>query len=1666
MRTRLFVPLMLLGVLISTCVHAQQATLVQTFALKEVFGVSHPDQIIDFDLTKPVDPKSAYVIGPNGDETPYQLIDGGKKLAVRTKLPACRYPVTLGGGYSPTRWKLQGMENYISINSELAVGDAVTFAGQALPTGISAGKEYFVVDVKRTDPSLFAAFSEKRGGEPVAITREGTDTTLTLLAVSADVAANRLYIRAHGLRDGDPVQFTTAGELPAPLSPKTIYRVRNADANSLQLSADGAKPGQLITVLNGGTGQHQLLIDWTWKLYAGRAPKAFTTGISGKKVGDYYEIVNGLTGMRIPVVPASLQNTPGPVQGVCLRDGTWTATGPNLLSMTAKTMTVKLLEQGPLKVVAEVRYTFDRPQKSYGERLISPAGEGYYSSTITIEAGQPSIEFIEDSDCDLSYSINLYAGIAPTQARYRGHHSNSKELGYEADGRQYRQFHERANMDAFVDYRYDVPRDYRKLAVWDPWIFDGGWYWQFYNDKAPVNANLAGIFAGPASQAIGSGWSGVNLYTAPQGITDLTSQLDAAGNLHTVFQSGRDLWYEKFDPQLAPGKLEKIAANVIRPDLLVREDGSIAVAGFDQGSGIFVRAERANGLFTAKPIAFNEAAELKPTEKDIYQASTSGTDYLFLFGTFKDQSGGLLFARKQGETSFTFQEALKDAAGFRQVVRPVFTRLPDGRVALVFTKGQYVEIGWLIPGKVTLNSTVANRVLHGNPATFLLNFGAAIDPQSGAVAVGNQAGVLNFIGSDGKLTPSGPLTSADHNGQGPNRRTLAVGADGTALFVQNGQLFQLSDGKWSDFAAGNATKLIGPRVHFNKATGQFLVLGRKDGMLTLYSWKPADAAPLLARQLPETDQRAMGLRMTMERGNDNPKGAFSPRIRFAWGLFTGTKGNDLANPYQVQPIARQMNVHAGINLQKIAHMQLDFPDPKRGFGSPFIDKSVVDAMLEKLRADKSGKYGGGFHQYLYNAEPYSRGLIDMWADPTGNENAKAIAGVMNTAHSLLDGYVNGDGIYDMHCHYWHGGLAMSSSGIWADQVLASKFASPEERTRMKAALALFGNILWDNDFVPMDNPAGVNMGTENMPVQQLGYRRFYAMMLGEHPTMQARAKAVTENTLETVRHIVNEFGAEIGCVHYIGASFEPTLTTLLQIKQLGKEDPFKTEPRLAKFADFYMNFQTPPEIRFGTNRKNISTGDGPTESSEMLGMMGTGLRDAHPELAAKAMWSWNIGGKPHSGFFGTTLLMIDENAPTKDPQLGNASFPGYYAVLRHGWGTQNETALWYMAGDFYRDHRHADRGEVVAYALGVPLALDWGSQYAPHVGGGFMHSAVLLESMVGQPWDQDVKNLGIGGTWGSSQQDAFTAFNTAAFSTGHMTSGNTTWRRSVYSIHPNEAYPILCIRDTFDGDQAAVPKVFTLNLMAEGAVQTPVGPVNPPVRTWGDGYNDKIKHEYPSAGQVFNLQPGLSRLAFTGVQFGTKDKPAIGIDWDLYTFSNEPQQAHIGNWADNWVGGASNDFQRLNGRLYEERQHILRIKGKGSFTTLILPYRKGEKRQDMQVTREGENFVITSKDDITTVNDNYYTFKSMQKQILATMSGQSASYEGLTVSGGPAEVIVEAKTLTLSASGKKGLRTITIPKGWKVSAPKECPVPVAVKDGTITFDYEGEAPLTLTLEKK
>ncbi|HEX4135638.1 MAG TPA: LamG domain-containing protein, partial [Bryobacteraceae bacterium] len=159
--------------------------------------------------------------------------------------------------------------------------------------------------------------------------------------------------------------------------------------------------------------------NYTWTLQSGIPPVATPVNpVQLKQVGNNLEITNGLTGVRI--VTAGANPSPfslAPIQGIQLTDGSWTGAGasPNRLYAqsagysgnageplntpisSAKSYTVSVVDQGPLKTVVTVNYTFNRPQYLIpGVVVINNAGTGHYTMTVTLYANSKSVLFDED----------------------------------------------------------------------------------------------------------------------------------------------------------------------------------------------------------------------------------------------------------------------------------------------------------------------------------------------------------------------------------------------------------------------------------------------------------------------------------------------------------------------------------------------------------------------------------------------------------------------------------------------------------------------------------------------------------------------------------------------------------------------------------------------------------------------------------------------------------------------------------------------------------------------------------------------------------------------------------------------------------------------------------------------------------------------------------------------------------------------------------------------------------------------------------------------------------------------------------------------------------------------------------------------------------------------
>jgi hypothetical protein len=814
--------------------------------------------------------------------------------------------------------------------------------------------------------------------------------------------------------------------------------------------------------------------------------------------------------------------------------------------------------------------------------------------------------------------------------------------------------------------------------------------------------------------------------------------------------------------------------------------------------------------------------------------------------------------------------------------------------------------------------------------------------------------------------------------------------------------------------------------------------------------------------------------MSNLRGSDNSAYYYKTvynTIRFAWNIFAGTNADvpgyaspTLADVRTIPGIAKQFCLHGnGVTLEKLSRWQLSYSDPSRPFGAMYLPQTVISNKISRCRTDVN------YYQYLRSASSGSVDIWDMWRDTTGAKTHAMVTSVHAELANYIDDWANGWGYTS--CKYTTQPWLLPGPKLDRyDQLLGNEYLTASEKTKVKAGAAFFGNWLWDYDVYPlMTDPAGnitagVSMGSPNMPGQWIGTRSGYTWFLNSHPVLSNRLSDSLPNWYQ-----LNTNGVPNTCPHYAG-SLTPQFSTAKQRTLLGHND-WGTEPRLPLFGEWHMNMLSPPDVRLGGRRMLIPDGDSePGEMPTLIAENATTCATVNPTLSRKLMWLWLNSGKPHSDFYGSTVLRIDDDLPGQAPQLGHAGFPGYGSVLRNAWNTPQETSVHTFNGSWYRDHRHGTTDNLAIYALGAPLALAWESMYNPHPSGPYLHNMVVPESNLGMSWNADFTTFSTAYApweWGSETLDLFVNFSQSGAakhrSASAVSSPNLTWTRSVRSMHPNANYPLILIKDAFSGARAGESMTYTLAQMATGAVATPAGSVTPTTRFWD--VNNGSNQQYPSGGTAYNLSSGLNRFQFTGQQFYTNggQTAVAAIDWDLYSVSPAGQQFCIGSWGHNNAGaqGAGAAYQAASGTPYEQRQYLFRLKGAGGFKTLMVPRRKGQTAPT--VAQNGSTLVVTVNGETVNINDNDYSYTSTARDILSTYDASLVTAYNLSAQGGATEVVYDksANKITLAAHGAAGLRQVGVPSGTWV-----------VQSGSLTYNsgtgkwemsYSGGSPAVAVL---
>ena len=761
-----------------------------------------------------------------------------------------------------------------------------------------------------------------------------------------------------------------------------------------------------------------------------------------------------------------------------------------------------------------------------------------------------------------------------------------------------------------------------------------------------------------------------------------------------------------------------------------------------------------------------------------------------------------------------------------------------------------------------------------------------------------------------------------------------------------------------------------------------------------------------------------------------------------WAIWASTQA-DMLRPDVHQPISAEQSALANINLSHLYTYQLEYPDPPGGWKWMYLTPHGAEELIAAVR---NGTAVCGsvdcYYNVLHNSEgsQWGSALLAMWK--AGNTSAvqKALDTATGLARNLCNTLANGDNRFSTSIAYYELGLRSSPETAVLNAILMDRNTTPEQSRLAKAALALFGSVFWDNDWFPVDNDTGEGSGLSNQIQQYLQYRAQAVAAAPSHPYLASKLPAAIAYVANDFRESFSSTGAAAASTHYQSAFFEPLILNYESLAGHGSIS--MADPKWAAYANWELSIQTPPEPRFGNLRKAYSNGDGNTEADVRTAMLATALYPVNPGLASNLMWAWqqsNCAQRVTSDSqFVTTIATIDPTVPAVPPHLASINIPGYHSVARHNFGTPFETVLWFINGGYYSSggHRHADDGQVTIYAHSAPLAVDWNANlYSPATPGRYMHDSIVFDDELKHPWSSDNPvltdaDIALRNPTGTE----FAAFGNSTTSTAAFTAGDgTLWTREVRLMDFNHSYPVIYVADSFSGPGAEKGKTLTWNLMATGPVNTPVGSVSP-IQRFSKGCQSPAG-ELPSNGVLNHLAAGLNRFNFTGAIWPRH--ASRGIDWDLYIFSDTPtQQFLIGNWGHGCHSSReAGEYQSANGSPFAEVQDILRVHDTGSFTTVILPYRKTE-APARTISRQMCGIQIVQGGETSCFDNSGSTWTNGSTDILTAWDDSPRSAFGITTSGGPQEVVVRPDRIVWTLGGiRPGARVLTLPQGWVPDMP-------------------------------
>lgn len=773
-----------------------------------------------------------------------------------------------------------------------------------------------------------------------------------------------------------------------------------------------------------------------------------------------------------------------------------------------------------------------------------------------------------------------------------------------------------------------------------------------------------------------------------------------------------------------------------------------------------------------------------------------------------------------------------------------------------------------------------------------------------------------------------------------------------------------------------------------------------------------------------------------------------PRKRFQWAAFITTKA-DLLAPEKQQPIGREMNRVSGLGMVIEAYAKKPVKIISSFYkGAIYMSEKQMEALRVKIKSDAA------FYKEICAVDGRLKPIFDAWRS---TDSAKSLLeSLLKIAEQLQDQYRNGEGTYAFKYRYWMGTNLFKDYALQVACLFSDKSIniSQNDKTKLEGLIAMLARIVWDDNNVPMIDSAGINFGPANMAFQYRNNGRiFFALLLAHDPEFTGRAEQALEMINTDIEEAIYSNGSSFGSPHYIQATIEPVLFSMLQLKNAGIADLFRTNKKIRDFAEFYTTLVTPPSVRFLLNRKLISFGDGSEESAPTFALLATGLADIDPLLSQQLLYLF-FNGPARSTLFGPVSLAVNLSSPhpRKLFEATTANYTGYMSHFRSGVNTPNETALWALNGNGFYDHRHDDAGEVAIYALQAPLSLNSSSAY-PSATDARIRSVVVPESLFPE-WNKPEQPIAgrslTNRTWPLSDNTAFANLGYSSSTTIKMEmKEGIQWFRKINMIVLHEELPIIVFYDSVAGKGA---NIWSMPMMSDEAVNTPVGPITPLKKL----HNNGSKKQLPEATALKHLRSGLNRFVFTGQSWPAH--PANGINWELYTYSQGQMDFTMADWGTTWQNTPEvNEFRKTNKRNYSEEQQFIRLRSDKPFFNVLLPYAKDQNPYGDNIKTPSAGIIsIEQNGQDVMISPDFFYLKTKDGFSAALLSETSRlTYERISISGGYTELEYNTDTVKVRVHGNPGERKITLPFLLKTTG-KKSGVQVETLSGNtvLTVNYQ------------